>query len=272
VLLRKLLKKFRETGSLLDKNRNRQKSVLTPGILQDIQTAITRSPHKSLWKLSAQTYISLGSAHTAVRKMLKFYSYPMQVFHELIPGNCAKRVNCWQWFKNLILDNIGVLDQMFFTDRAWFHLNGYVNIQNYQTWRTENPHNYTETALHPQKLGVWCAVSRLWIIVPLFFETTINAETYQELIQQFIALLQMDGRNCWCQQDSATAYTAASTMEIPHEFFGENLIFKGVWPPRSPDLSSPDFFLWSYLKDTVYRSNQWDPNSWRWILLVPSKK
>jgi len=50
---------------------------------------------------------------------------------------------------------------MFFTDRAWFHLNGYVNIQNYQTWRTENPHNYTETALHPQKLGVWCAVSRL---------------------------------------------------------------------------------------------------------------
>ena len=25
-------KKFRETGSLLDKNRNRQKSVLTPGI------------------------------------------------------------------------------------------------------------------------------------------------------------------------------------------------------------------------------------------------
>jgi len=38
----KIIKKFRETGSLLDKNRNRQKSVLTPGILQDVQTAITR--------------------------------------------------------------------------------------------------------------------------------------------------------------------------------------------------------------------------------------
>jgi uncharacterized protein (DUF2344 family) len=37
----KMIKKFRETGSLLDKNRNRQKSVLTPGILQDIQTAIS---------------------------------------------------------------------------------------------------------------------------------------------------------------------------------------------------------------------------------------
>jgi hypothetical protein len=32
----KMIKKFRETDSLLNKNRNRQKSVLTPWILQDI--------------------------------------------------------------------------------------------------------------------------------------------------------------------------------------------------------------------------------------------
>jgi hypothetical protein len=89
----KMIKKFRETGSLLAKNCNQQKSVLTPGILQDIQMAITRSPHKSLWQLSAQTGISLGSAHTAVRKMLKFYPYQKQVFHELIPGDYANRVN-----------------------------------------------------------------------------------------------------------------------------------------------------------------------------------
>jgi len=89
----KMIKKFRESGSLFDKNCDRQKSVLTPGKLQDIQTAITRSPHKSLRKLSAQTSISLGSAHTAVRKMLKFYPYRMQVLHELIPGDYAKRVN-----------------------------------------------------------------------------------------------------------------------------------------------------------------------------------
>ena len=39
-VIAKMMKKFRKTGSLLDKNRNRQqKSVLTPGILQDIQTS-----------------------------------------------------------------------------------------------------------------------------------------------------------------------------------------------------------------------------------------
>ena len=108
----KMIKQFREAGSLLDKNRNRQKSVLTPVILQDIQKAITRSSHKSLRKLSAQTGILLGSAHTAVRKMLKFYPYRMQVFHGLIPGDYAKRVNYCRWFKNLIRGNIGVLDQV----------------------------------------------------------------------------------------------------------------------------------------------------------------
>jgi hypothetical protein len=47
-------------------------------------------------------------------------------------------------------------------------------------------------------------------------------------------------------------------MEILHEFFRENVISKEFWPPRSPDLTSPDFFMWSYLKDTVYRSNPRD--------------
>jgi hypothetical protein len=61
----------------------------------------------------------------------------------------------------------------------------------------------------------------------------------------------VDECNCWFQQDSATAHTAASAMVILHEFFGENVISKGLWPPRSPDLTSPVFFLWSYLKDTL---------------------
>jgi hypothetical protein len=109
-----------------------------------------------------------------------------------------------------------------------------------------------------KKIGVWRAISRLRIIGLLIFETSINTEAYQELIQQFIALLKMDEHNCWFQQYSATAHSAASAMVILYKFFGENVICKGIWPPRSPDLTSQDFFLWSYLKYTVYRSNPRD--------------
>jgi hypothetical protein len=34
--------------------------------------------------------------------------------------------------------------------------------------------------------------------------------------------------------------------------FPGRLISKRLWPPRSPDLSPPDLFLWGHLKDTVY--------------------
>jgi hypothetical protein len=27
-----------------------------------------------------------------------------------------------------------------------------------------------------------------------------------------------------------------------------------LWPVRSPDLTAPDFFLWGYLKESVYRN------------------
>jgi diaminopimelate epimerase len=50
----------------------------------------------------------------------------------------------------------------------------------------------------------------------LFFETSINAEAYQERMQQFIALLQVNERNCLFQQGCATALTAASTIVILH--------------------------------------------------------
>jgi hypothetical protein len=35
-------------------------------------------------------------------------------------------------------------------------------------------------------------------------------------------------------------------------FFGDCVISKGLWPPRSPDLTPPDYFLWGHLKAQVY--------------------
>ena len=36
-------------------------------------------------------------------------------------------------------------------------------------------------------------------------------------------------------------------------FFGDRVISKGLWPPRSPDLTPPDYFLRRYLKGRVYQ-------------------
>ncbi len=41
-------------------------------------------------------------------------------------------------------------------------------------------------------------------------------------------------------------------MNVLTEFFEDQIISKGMCPARSPDLTPPDFFLWAYLKNTVY--------------------
>jgi len=37
--------------------------------------------------------------------------------------------------------------------------------------------------------------------------------------------------------------------------FADRIITKTIWPPRSPDLSPPDFFLWGVMKNSVYSNN-----------------
>ena len=65
----------------------------------------------------------------------------------------------------------------------------------------------------------------------------------------------MMNKNVYFQQDGATAHTAKRTIELIKKKFDGKLISKFGdinWPPRSPDLTPCDFFLWGYLKSRVY--------------------
>ncbi len=97
--------------------------------------------------------------------------------------------------------------------------------------------------MHPKKLGLWCAVSRWHIVGSIFFERTVTAEVYRGIFMQFISLLWPDEHDCIFQQDRVTAHTAQETIAFLKDFFGDRLISHSLWPPRSPDLSPPDFFF-----------------------------
>lgn len=44
------------------------------------------------------------------------------------------------------------------------------------------------------KIGVWCAISCSRVIRTLFFDTTVSGKIYHNLIQEFIALLDVNER------------------------------------------------------------------------------
>jgi len=56
------------------------------------------------------------------------------------------------------------------------------------------------------------------------------------------------------QQDGATSHTSHVSMAEIQSFFGDRVISKGLWPHRSPDLTSPDYFLCGYLKGRVHQN------------------
>jgi hypothetical protein len=54
------------------------------------------------------------------------------------------------------------------------------------------------------------------------------------------------------QQDGATCHTSNDSIAKIESFFEDRIISKGLWPPRSPDLTPPDLFLWGILEGRVY--------------------
>ncbi|GFV36156.1 DDE 3 domain containing protein [Trichonephila clavipes] len=64
-----------------------------------------------------------------------------------------------------------------------------------------------------------------------------------------------DVQELWFQQDGATCHTARATIDLLKDTFGDRLIsrFGPVnWPPRSCDLTPLDYFLWGYVRSSVY--------------------
>ena len=127
------------------------------------------------------------------------------------------------------------------------------------------PHEIVEKPLKVEKCTASCAMSTHEIIGPYFFEKpetgnalTINQERYRHVLSKFWTALLRRVENSrsrkWYQQDGATPHTAKQTLEwIEERFRGKVISLKtdNPWPPHSPDLSPPHFFLWGYLKECI---------------------
>ena len=121
-----------------------------------------------------------------------------------------------------------------------------------------------ERPLHRPKVTVWCAVGKFRLIVTYFLEengitTTVNSARYidmtKNLLEPELRSQRINNQNVWFQQDGATAHTARDAMAAVRAMFPDRLISRCrnvPWPPRSPDLSMCDFFLWGFIKSRVY--------------------
>jgi hypothetical protein len=139
-----LISKWHITGSVLDKKKERKRSVLTEEKLTDIQTRLQLSPRKSLRRLAQETEVAFTTARRAT-KLLGFQPYRIQEVHRIKHTDFNLRIMFCNWLLRNVHDGIIDPNLFFMSDEAWFHVSGNVNAQNSRIWDTEPSCSASET-------------------------------------------------------------------------------------------------------------------------------
>jgi hypothetical protein len=226
--------------------------------MEHVKEMFVENPKTSIRKASAQLNISKSTIHRMLHD-LNLFPYKPHILQELNDEDLGAR----QVFARLMLHKFHLdptlLNLIIFSDEANFYLNGHVNKQNSRWWSTFNPYFVINEPLHSEKTIVWCGIWDCGIIGPFFFDETINAERYVTMLQnQFLPEVSTLPRynRILFQQDGAPPHYAKITRNFLDEHFNNRWIGRCGpirWPPRSPDITPCDFFLWGYLKSQVYQ-------------------
>jgi len=164
-------------------------------------------------------------------------------------------------FQDLCDDDDNFLKRLRFSNEATFHVSGKVNKPNVRIWGTEKPHRIVENERDSPKTNVFCAISMSKVYGPYFFpDRTVNGEIFRNTPTTWLMpqlehdsadfVYQLDGAPCHYQRNVRNFLNET----LPHRWIGravnndQHLL---LWPPRSPDLTPCDFFLWGYVKDNA---------------------
>lgn len=237
--IQRIIAKFRETGSVRNNNKGHSGppiSVRTPAKIDTLRDRLEESPRKSSRRLSQEVRISKTSVLRILHKDLHLFPYKIQILQIQTDRKKQERLAFCQDISRKIEDNPGLLDLIFFSDEAHFHLSGHVNRQNMRYWAEEQPHEHIEPPLSREKVTVWCAIGRNGILGPYWFEdadgrtVTVNTDRYIALLRtKFIPGLRRKrgvGMNTVVfQQDGAPPHCSNRTLEYLRRYFpGDRLI------------------------------------------------
>lgn len=189
------------------------------------------------------------------------HPYKPALVQHLRQGDSERRIMFISWLITQIEDNPNIINHILWTDESKFTNNGIINKQNNRYWDSQNPHWVFET--NNQSVwgtNVWCGLIGGKLLGPYFYDGTLNGRRYLEFLMNELSIMLEDiplatRNNLIFQQDGAPAHNAIVVRNYLNENFENRWIGTyGIiqWPPRSPDLTPLDYFLWGHLKTVVY--------------------
>lgn len=261
-------KKFLSTGSV-DRQRRRKAAVLDEDFEIAVLAYVRAYPEISIRNVVEDSGVSIFSVWKVLRKH-KLHPYHISLHQDLNECDFEKRLEFSNWALIKTDEDPDFLTNVLWTDEAQFCRNGNVNVHNAHYWSDSNPH-WLRQHNHQVRwsVNVWCGMFRDRIVGPFFFEGTLTAQSYTAnildgAVSDFICDLPLSElRSTWFQHDGAPAHFSSRARSYLNACFSQQWIGRGgpmFWPPRSPDLTPLDFFLWGHIKNEVYSTEPQDVN------------
>lgn len=266
--IRKNVEKYRQHGTSLNLNKQfsgRRKSVRTPENIEMVRDHLQENPQVSVRRNGLGLHRS--SLHRIIKHDLHWHPYKMHIRHQLKAGDFPRRLQFSRWFQENA-PNPRFLNRVVIGDEAAFHMNGKVNTHNVRMYAPQgnNPDFNYDVNSSREKISVWAGIcGNGSLLGPFFFERNVTGLAYLRVLneQVFPAIQQAYANehaqnaleHVWWFQDGAPAHRLRAVRDRLNVLFDRRLVALGTeveWPPRSPDLTPMDFFLWGYVKGKIY--------------------
>lgn len=188
------------------------------------------------------------------------HPYHFTPVQELLAADIVQRA---QFCRDLLRrdeEDPDFLKAILWTDESQFTRDGVTNFHNLHAWEHENPHHKKPASFQRRfSVNVWAGIIENTFIGPVYLPPVINGENYLQFLNNapFDDDIPIGLRNrVVYQQDGAPAHFTLAVRQWLNERYPGRWIGRGgpiAWPPRSPDLTPLDFYVWGYLKAEVYQ-------------------
>lgn len=189
--------------------------------------------------------------------------FKLMKVQELRPDDPPRRLEFCNWIVAAARENERFLGKILSSDEKGFSREGTFNIHNNHYWAEENPHQ-CHIRGYQQKfsINVWAGILGNCLLGPYILPARLNADNYLIFLQEVLPELLEDVplanfNNHFFQHDGCPAHFGLQVREHLNQEYPNRWIGRGgpvAWPPRSPDLTPLDFFLWGAMEKMVYET------------------
>lgn len=217
-------------------------------------------PEASLRQAERELGYSRNSMQRILRKH-KWHPFSLQLVQHLKPEDLRRRVEFCEFILVKVGEDSNFLENIIWSDESKFCKNGMFNRHNHHQWSDQNPHAIRERNFQESwSFNVYCCIKNDKILKTFLYDRNLDGAMYVEILNNVVVDAVDDMPLCeslkaWYQHDGAPPHNVREVNMVLTDTFNDRwLAYNGPfeWPPRSPDLTPLDYFVWGYVKSQVY--------------------